>query len=85
MHAQIIVSVLLCSRPLNSAMNPDIEITAESVYDVLRQPPASLARLLPGVFEKLLQPAKQTHRFMEVYTVRPVSLHPEQIHVTPFV
>jgi hypothetical protein len=51
-------------------MNPKIDVTAESVHDVLRQPPASLARLLLEVFEKLQQPAKQTHRFMEVYTVR---------------
>jgi len=59
-------------------MNPKIEITAEAVHDVLRQPPASLARLLPEVFEKLRQPAKQTHRFMEVYTVRPTLLHTGQ-------
>ena len=62
---------------LNSAMNPRIEVTAESVHDVLRQPPASLSRLLPEVFEKLQQPSRQTHRFMEVYTVRPTSLHPK--------
>lgn len=52
-------------------MDPKIEVTAQSVHDVLRQPPASLARLLPEVFEKLRQPVRQTHRFMEVYTVRP--------------
>ena len=64
---------------LNSAMNLKIEVTVESVYDVLRQPPASLASLLPEVFDKLLQPAKQTHRFMEVYTVRPTPLHSKQV------
>jgi len=57
-------------------MNSKIEVTAESVHDVLRQPPASLARLLPEVFEKLQLPAKQTHRFMEVYTVRPLDCTP---------
>jgi hypothetical protein len=59
-------------------MNPEIEITAESVHGVFRQPPASLERLLPKVFEKIQQPAIQTHDFMEVYTVRPAPLHPEQ-------
>lgn len=65
-------------------MNLKIEVTVESVHDVLRQPPASLARLLPEVFEKLLQPAKQTHRFMEVYTVRLTSCTQSKYHGISF-
>ena len=65
-------------------MNPKIEVTAESVHDVLRQPPVSLARLLPEVFEKLQQPAKQTHRFMEVYTVRPLHCAQHKHRGIPF-
>jgi hypothetical protein len=85
MNVQIVGSIFLCFRLLNSAMNLEIEITAESVHEVFKQPPASLTRLLPEVFEKLRQPAKHTHRFMEVYTVRLTFCTQNKTQVIPLV